>query len=66
MTFPKIINPILPEILAKPTYDEFKVAFNAHYKRIPIGGEQLQFWDAHREVEKEMCPHPARSGKVKA
>jgi hypothetical protein len=65
MSFPKIINPIRASVLSKETYDEFKAAFNDHYGRLPIGGEQLQFWAAHREVEKEMCPHPARSGKVK-
>ena len=66
MTFPKIINPIRASVLSKETYDEFKVAFNDHYGRLPIGGEQLQFWEAHRDAEKEMCPHPARSSKVRA
>ena len=57
----KVIKAIRSDILAKPTYAEFKAAFNDRYGRFPVGSEVLAFWAGNRAEEKRMCPNPARS-----
>ena len=58
-----MIKPILAirsEILAQPTYVEFKHAFQDRYGRFPVGSEVLTYWAGNRAEERRMCPNPAR------
>lgn len=47
------------------TFEDFQKACIARLKRYPNGGEMLQFWKAHPQIEKEMCPNQARYSGVR-